>query len=255
MYKLLIVDDESEIRQGLSNYYPWANVGLECLGFVEDAQEAVAFLKEHDVDVVLSDIVMPNMSGIDLAKYIYESGIKTKIVFLSGYKDFEYAQKAIEYGVCYYLLKPAKYDDLTETFTKIRDDLDHKNAIKTNNVYTEYSQDNIEMACISEQHIRNIKGFIKANYKTVTLCDVASFVHMHPFYVSKVFKQKTGQTFSDYLIEIKMKKAADMLADFNLKTYEISEMVGYTNSRNFTRAFKSFFGITPREYKNRSNIK
>jgi two-component system response regulator YesN len=73
-------------------------------------------------------------------------------------------------------------------------------------------------------------------------------------YVSKYFKQKTGQNFSNYVIEVKMRKAAELISNFNYKTYEVSELMGYTNPKNFTRTFKSFYGKGPREYKNSQNL-
>nr|WP_275900810.1 helix-turn-helix transcriptional regulator [Paenibacillus periandrae] len=77
---------------------------------------------------------------------------------------------------------------------------------------------------------------------------------MNPDYVSKYFKQKTGQNFSDYIVEIRMGKAIELLQDINYKTYEISELVGYSYPKNFTRTFKKFYGISPREFRNSGEL-
>ena len=90
---------------------------------------------------------------------------------------------------------------------------------------------------------------MERQFATVTLEQVAAAVHMNSNYVSKLFYCKTGQLFSEYLLSVKMKKAAEYLSDIRYRTYEVSELVGYSNTKNFSRAFKSFYGITPKEYR------
>ncbi|WP_248924701.1 helix-turn-helix domain-containing protein [Paenibacillus hamazuiensis] len=102
--------------------------------------------------------------------------------------------------------------------------------------------------------IETIKHYTENHYKDITLDKVAKVVHMNPNYVSTYFKEKTGENFSDYLLSIKMKKAADLLGDVRLKTYEVSQMIGYSNTKNFTRTFKKFFGVSPREYRNKRGM-
>jgi two-component system response regulator YesN len=75
-------------------------------------------------------------------------------------------------------------------------------------------------------------------------------VHMNPYYISKFFKNKSGENFSDYLIRIRMNKAAELLQDYNFKIYEVSELVGYSSTKHFTRTFKKTFGKNPKEYRN-----
>ncbi len=105
----------------------------------------------------------------------------------------------------------------------------------------------------NEKIISVIKNYVESNFREVTLEDLTNQVHMNPDYISKFFKQKTGQNFSDYLIEVRMKKAAELLDDIRYKTYEISDMVGYSNSFNFTRTFKNYYGMSPREYRNKKS--
>jgi len=105
-----------------------------------------------------------------------------------------------------------------------------------------------------EKIIYTIKKYVKEHYRDVTLEDLTKLVHMNPDYISKFFKQKTNQNFSDYLIEVRMKNAARLLDDVRYKIYEISDMVGYSNSFNFTRTFRNYFGMTPSEYSKRIKI-
>jgi YesN/AraC family two-component response regulator len=246
------VDDEYEIRNGLCKFFPWSEIGFEVVGQAENGIKALEFIKSHSLDAVLCDIMMPGMSGLELARLISNSRYKVRIIFLSGYKDFEYAQKALEYGVKSYILKSTNYNELIRVFSKIKSDLDEENNIENHEVKQKPLID--QGMNFNEKVISIIKNYVDENYRDVTLEDLTTQVHMNPDYISKFFKQKTGQNFSDYLIEVRMKKAAELLDDVRYKTYEISDMVGYSNSFNFTRTFKNYFGINPREYRNRSSL-
>ncbi|MHB8061028.1 MAG: response regulator, partial [Ruminiclostridium sp.] len=103
MYKIVVVDDEKTIRKGMCNYIAWNEMGFEVVADFEDGKETIQYISKHTVDVVLTDIEMAQVTGLELAKYIYENKLPIKIVIISGYKEFEYARKAVEYNVEYYL--------------------------------------------------------------------------------------------------------------------------------------------------------
>lgn len=240
MYRLLIADDEYEIRNGLSNYFPWEEIGFEVVGLAANGLEVMEFLSQHSVDVVLSDIRMPEMSGIDVAQKIFEQYPPIIIVFLSGYKDFHYAQHAINYGVKSYISKPTKYSELYTVFSRVKEELDKNNKVKPFDPH----------GTANDKIVETIQKYVKEHFKDASLEGASQLVHMNPYYISKYFKEKTGCNFSDYTSNMKMRKAAELLADMQLKVYEISEMVGYSNPKNFTRSFRKHFGKTPREYRN-----
>ncbi|GAA0180267.1 response regulator [Clostridium sediminicola] len=247
MYKILIVDDEYEIRKGIRNYFPWKETGFEVIGDVENGKEALKIIQKNHVDVVLSDIKMPVMSGIQLAQVLHEQHSEVKVIFLSAYKDFEYAKKALVFGVRDYIVKPTKYADLLNIFLKIRDELDREEVnVEKDKPAEECEEDKY----YHDKMIITIKNITKNNYQSVTLQYVAEKVNMSPSYLSKYFKERTGENFSDYLLKIKMEKARELLLDIRYKTYEVSELVGYTSPKNFTRAFKKYFGKSPRKFRN-----
>lgn len=124
MYKLVVVDDEANIRKGICDYINWNDMGFQVEASFEDGKETIDYLKENSVDVVLTDVKMAEVSGLELAHYIYENNPKIKVIIISGYKEFEYARKAVEYGVEYYLLKPIKIDEVNKVFGKIKVNLD-----------------------------------------------------------------------------------------------------------------------------------
>ncbi|WP_059041262.1 response regulator transcription factor [Paenibacillus rubinfantis] len=249
MYNLLIVDDEAETREALSSYFPWNEVGFQVVGQANNGQEALHFIAEGErVDIVLTDIKMPVMSGIELAEQLYNRRRQIKVVFLSGYRDFEYAQQALHYRVINYILKPAKYHVLLEVFSKIKEELEAEAAAETPELGTDPSAPGPGSG--ESLMIQKIKEYVQTNYKDASLEEVARLVHMNANYLSFFFKQKTGQNFSDYVLQTKMEMAVSLLRDVSYKTYEISEKVGYSNAKNFTRTFKSYYGQTPSEYRN-----
>ena len=241
MYKLLIADDEYEIRYGLCKFFPWDAIGFRVVGEAENGKEALEFIKRENVDAILCDIMMPVMTGLELARILHESKSKVKIVFFSGYQDYKYAQQAIEYGVYSYILKSTNYNELIRVFSNVKRDLDEENRS-----VSAYQEKNLNF---DEKIIYTIKKYVNEHYRDVTLEDLTKVVHMNPDYISKFFKQKTNQNFSDYVMEVRMKNAARLLIDVRYWIYEISDMVGYSNSFNFTRTFKNYFGMTPSEYR------
>lgn len=245
MYKLIIVDDEAEIRDGLGHYFPWNQLGFEIVARLENGVQALEFIENNSVDVMLCDIKMPFMDGLELAKVLHSKNSKIKILLLSGYREFEYAREALRYGVKDYLIKPSRYDELIKVFSNIKQEL----AFESEQLDSLPSADLSQGFNYAEKVIGVIKTYVRENFQTATLEEAAQLVHMNSFYLSKFFKDKTGENFSDYLLGIRMNKAAQLLNDISYKTYEISEMVGYSNSKNFTRTFKKYFGKTPKEFR------
>ncbi len=247
MYKLVIVDDEAEIRDGLCNYFPWEQLGFEVASQFENGLQALEFIRQNKVDVLLCDIKMPFMNGLELARELKLCNSEVKILLLSGYREFDYARQALEYGVKDYIVKPTKYDELIKVFSKIKMELD-----KETNQNETFIHKPAQGSNYNDKIIMTIKGYLQENFQNATLEEAANLVHMNPFYLSKFFKDKTKENFSDYLIAVRMEKAAQLLNDISYKTYEISELVGYSNPKNFTRTFKKYFGKTPKEFRNSS---
>ena len=242
MYKLLIVDDESSIRNGIKNYFPWTQLGFEVAGLFENGREALDYCRKLPVDVVLSDIKMPIMDGLELAKELYQLNPNIKIVLLSGYREFEYAREALKYEVKNYILKPTKYEELNEVFSKIKKELDQE----------QFSEEDDTNYSYYDKIVDTVKSYLCKNYQIATLSSASELVHLNPNYLSTLFKDITGENFSDFLLRVRMEEAATLLNDIRYKTYEISELVGYSNPKNFTRAFKKYFGVTPTEFRNPS---
>lgn len=123
-YSLIIAEDEEDIRNGLANVIDWEAIGFKVKGTFDNGRKAMDFLGENDVDVVVTDIVMPDFGGLDFAEWLKRNKPDTRTVILSGYSEFNYARQAIKLGVKYYLLKPTNVDELNAAFLQIRGELD-----------------------------------------------------------------------------------------------------------------------------------
>lgn len=240
MYKLIVVDDEQSIREGIADCYPWSELGFEIVGTFGDGKAAMDYIERFCVDAIISDIRMPKMDGLSLADRLHTEYPDLKVILLSGYAEFQYAREAIRFGVKDYILKPIQYENMIQTFTSLCEELNQeRNADSTETMPAGYYDQ------IVEQTIQ----YIENNYCSANLEQAAVLVSLSPNYLSKIFKRKKAMNFSDYLLEVKMKKAAHLLRDISLRTYEIAALVGYDNPKNFSRAFKQYSGKTPKEYR------
>ncbi len=126
MYKLVIVEDEENIRHSLENFIPWEEMGFRVLNTFSDGSDALAFLKDNPCDAVLTDILMSRMSGLEMIRQLHRIHPQTKVVILSGHSNFDYAQQAIQYNVVQYLVKPVDEDELIAIFKGIKEKLDEE---------------------------------------------------------------------------------------------------------------------------------
>jgi two-component system response regulator YesN len=239
MYRLLIVDDEEDIRRGLAELFPWEEIGFEVAGTAENGRQAFELVSAGGVDAVFSDIRMPLMSGIELAKALSEAGLSVPVVFLSAYKDFSYARQALQYGVRDYVLKPTDYADIRSVFVKLKRQMDQglPAADGTRGAGRATGDD--------DPFVSAIRGYVERDCARASLKGAARAVGKNPQYVSRLFRERTGGNFHTFLARVRMEKAARLLRDGGYRVYEVSEMVGYSNQKNFTRAFKLHFGAAP----------
>lgn len=124
MYKLLIVDDEEEVREGLIQKITWNKFNFEIVGEAKNGREALDIFEDIVPDIVITDISMPIMNGLELSEYVRLNYPTVKTVILTGYDDFNYAQQAIRFGVEDYILKPVLPKDIDALLLKLKDKLD-----------------------------------------------------------------------------------------------------------------------------------
>ncbi len=139
MYKVLLVDDEILIRNKISQRMPWEELGYHLAGTCENGQEAISFIEKEPVDLILTDICMPYVDGLELARYVYEFARKTKVVIITGYDEFDYAKKALEYHAFSYVLKPITVAELVNSLKEVKTVLDEESESLQMRTYYEDS--------------------------------------------------------------------------------------------------------------------
>ena len=231
MYTMIVVDDEMEIRRGFCTYFPWQEIGFEIRADFKSAQEAEEYLKEHQTDVLVTDIRMRGMSGIELIEAVRN------------------AQQVMKMRVRHYLVKPMKYAQIMEVFTEIRQELDAKNGVQNREEVKPIQEKTEATKNETNEVIRRVKNYIYDHMEDVTLELAAESVRMNPQYLSSYFHQQTGEKFGDYLLKKRMKEAARLLVRSSMRIQEIAVRVGYSTANSFSRSFRQFYGMTPKEYR------
>ncbi|MBQ2830431.1 MAG: response regulator [Oscillospiraceae bacterium] len=235
--KIVIIDDEPKIRKGLSKVVEM-HPAWEVAGMFAEAESAMDFLRENTVDVIITDIHMPGVTGLDMIEQMREVCKGVSFIILSGFGTFEYAQRAIDLGVKKFLTKPTSPEEVTKTLAQIEEE-------RIGNVPSTVSQ-----KPTNNLLILRAKEYIDLNYRgKLTLKDVAAALYISPNYLSELFKKNTGLKFSDYLMEVRLEKSRQYLTDIRYKVGDVAELVGFSDARYFSSAFRKKFGVTPLEFR------
>lgn len=134
MYRLMIVEDERTILEGLANFIEWQSYGFKVVKKLRDGRDAIEYIKYHEVDVILTDIKLINVSGLELAEYVAKNKPTIEVVIISGYKNFQYAKKAVKYGAYDFMSKPVKSKKVSQIFEKLKGKLDKRENNKMRNI-------------------------------------------------------------------------------------------------------------------------
>lgn len=253
--RIVIADDELNTRNGLYYILDRHLQGQHELLMAEHGLEAYEIIMKEKADIVFTDVRMPGMNGIELLDSLRKNGVDLISILLTGYADFEYARQGLRLGVMDYLLKPVEREKLLLTANQA---MNMRRQQQQNNLIEQWAsikgkveapqhssadQDVISKAIMFlHEHLSDEESSIK---------EVAKFVHLSPSYFSVLFKEKTGSTFSEYMMKLRHRKAKEMLlttdADINL----IADEIGYHSPSYFIRVFRELEGITPKQYRDR----
>ncbi|AKL93803.1 response regulator receiver protein [Clostridium aceticum] len=238
--KLLVVDDEKMIKEYIRFVIKEEALNIQ-VSEASTGKEALEMAKKTKPFAIMMDIKMPEGNGLEAARKIVEVLPGIKIVFLSAYDKFEYAQEALRLGAIDYLLKPIAPKDLKKLLERLLD-LTEK---ATEKPFTISEGENYE-----DEVVVKAREYIEAHYhEKVQLQDVANYAGLSSTYFSKFFKQKTGINFSSYLNKVRLYKAKELMKNPNLNLNEISYRVGYEDLSYFSIVFQRYEGMTPTSYR------
>lgn len=250
---ILIVDDEPRTRQGLKKMLETWATGRYRIMTADNGRDAWVMLQETVIDLMITDIRMPEISGLSLVTRIKESGLEHQpsVIVVSGYAEFEYAQQAIQLGIVNYLLKPVSKDKLIEAIEQALEEGEERNrvGIMRKFVDPQLLESNVNGANLSEP-VRDALAYIDNHIeRTVSLREVAEHIHLNASYFSVLFKDQMQMTFSEFVARKKLQKAKEMLLTTKLPIAEIAERVGYHTAKYFNKVFKEYEGQSPGQYR------
>lgn len=234
MKRIIVVEDEFRIRQGLANLIKKIDSECKVVGEAENGYEGLKLIRDLEPDFVITDIQMPKMNGLEMIEKVIEYGIRCRFVILSGYAEFDYAQKGIRLGVEDYLLKPV-------TITKVRE--------LVSRLMEEEEQEEPREDERYSKVVNDMVNTIDSDYGQRLGMDIfAEKYRLTPEYLSLLFTKETGSTFSNYVKKIRMEHAKELLLGSNLKIYEVACRVGYSDQKYFSKVFKEYTGVSAKQY-------
>lgn len=246
MYNVLIVEDNDIILKGLRRMIEGMNINeIDRIFEAPDGRDALRFWKNLKPEIILSDIKMTHMDGLEFISCVRKYDSRTRFIIISGYSDFNYAQKAISYEVSEYLIKPVNREKLKGSLNALISKLKHLDASYQRKLHTPREKVNFDNAAID-----TIVSYIYEHYRdNISLNMAANIVYMNPNYFSTLFKKVTGMNFIKYIQKVRTEKAKELLVQLDLKVYDVSKFVGFSNEKYFFKVFKEFEGITPSDYR------
>jgi two-component system, response regulator YesN len=263
MYKFLVVDDEEIVRIGFRKKIAWAETGFEYLEPCKNGREAILRIAREHPDVVMTDICMPLVDGLEVAEFIADRFPEIIVIILSGYDEFEYARSALRSRVAEYLLKPITSRELSALVTNLKVRLDEnarrRAAIENADILAKNpsADPNLSLPIAKGSYtfalskVEEAQEYIERNFtnKKLTVNEICRDLYISPSYLSRLLKKHLGKTFIDALTDFRVEKAKQLLAGSDLKMYAVADAVGYSDAHYFSTIFKKATGVTPSEFK------
>lgn len=252
---IVIVDDEPRTRQGLQRTLESWNNGEFNILTAQSGEEVLQIAEKQKIHILLSDIRMPEMTGLQLLKTIKEKGMFPVVIVISAYSEFEYAQEALRLGVVNYLLKPISKTKLIEAVEEAIQILENQFRVgMIEKVVDKKIIDASTKIDTTTDTIRMAITYIDRHIKDdISQKDVAAHVHLNPSYFSVLFKEEVKLNFSEYVTRRRIQRAKEFLLSTNHTINEIAEEVGYKTAKYFIKIFKEYEGMTPTTYRKTRN--
>lgn len=259
-YRVLIVEDEPLMREYLIASLPRLNASFVAAGSAHDGVAALALFEENSYDLMITDLRMPGMDGLQLIERIRSLGKTLPIIILTGYDEFEYARTALHFGVAEYLLKPLNDAALSETLDRLNRVIQqHRSAMRLPKDLSPKNIATFVATCFTEsdgEHTllaERAASYIATHFtEPITQSDVADALGITPAYLSSIFHEEKGESYTKFLTRLRMMQAALLLkSNPNMTIQSVAEQTGYASDKHFISVFKKYFGTTPNDYRQR----
>ncbi len=233
---ILIVDDEYYLVQSIVKDLDWKSLNITSVFTAFSAMQAQEIFQKEKIDILLTDIEMPQMNGLDLIIWANEQNYHPVSLILTGHQRFDYARQAIKLHCFGYILKPAPTNVLEEEI---------RSSCEAVNLDTEDIPDG------GSDFLTTVQNLIAKNLGNPELnrAFLANEIHMNADYISYLFHKENGQSLITYISNERLALAKKLLSTTSLSIQEVSEKSGYANVSYFHKQFKKAFGITPQQHR------
>lgn len=267
MIRLLIADDEKLEREALAELIQRRFEREVVLEVAENGRKAADTAVLWGADLILMDIEMPGMSGLDAARAVLAQRPSCRVIFVTAYSLFQYAHEAVHLGACDYLLKPVDPDELEASVRRAMRQIETERkleelaAARPQPEQTDTEEEAEDAPEESENSqtalvMAHVRRYLEDNYMfDLSLDSVGEILHISPAYLSAQFKKYQKMNFLDCLTELRINAAKELLADPFRSSAEVASMVGYEDASYFARAFKKRTGMTPTQYRRQAGRK
>ncbi|MDQ6419431.1 response regulator [Paenibacillus sp. LHD-117] len=251
MNTILVVDDEPRTREGVKKVLEGWSAGRSRIVTAANGIEALAWLEGNEAALMITDIRMPELGGLDLVERVSQLPHPPQVIVISGHPEFDYARRAMQYGVIEYLLKPIdkiKLVQAVESALKRKDErlrVERMEKLVDPKLLETVQNDNAYSLQVQEA-IRFMEVRLD---QQLSLRDIADHLHMNASYFSVLFKEQTGLTFTEYLTRRRMQRAKELLSGTRATIAEIAEKVGYQTDKYFLKVFRNVEGVSPGQYR------
>lgn len=267
MIRLLIADDEKLEREALAELVQRRFEREVVLEVAENGRKAADTAVLWGADLILMDIEMPGMSGLDAARAVLAQRPSCRVIFVTAYSLFQYAHEAVHLGACDYLLKPVDPDELEASVRRAMRQIETERKLEElaaaqpqpeQTETEEEAEDAPEEGENSQTALvmAHVRRYLEDNYMfDLSLDSVGEILHISPAYLSAQFKKYQKMNFLDCLTELRINAAKELLADPFRSSAEVASMVGYEDASYFARAFKKRTGMAPTQYRRQAGQK
>ena len=235
MYKLFIVDDEYFIREGLKKLLDWESLGIEIIGTASNGEDGMKAILDKKPHIVITDVKMRAMDGLSMLEQLRGHGVDCRFIVVSGYREFEYAKRAIKGGAINYILKPIEREELLSTV---------KSALES--LKEEHTESEMKFGKL----IKDVINYIDMNFhKNITLEMLGKHFFVTPSSLSRAFKKETGIGYQQYITQTRLKTGKELLLQTDMSLTEIASRIGFEDAKYFSNLFRDSEGVTPTQYR------
>ncbi|MFD1954961.1 response regulator [Paenibacillus thailandensis] len=249
-WSAIVVEDEAQARAYVKTLLHRSESEFRVVGEAADGKEALELIGRYRPDLVITDIMMPAMDGVELLKKAREAGYDCRFVMLTCMNEFEYARQALEFGASSYMLKLSMdLASFKQMLEKVDAELKKLGRFKRLESYLSALPEETK-AATDHPEINKVIDYLNESYReNVTLATAAAYVKMDPSYLSDLFKRKTSYTLTQYVMRLRVDAARFYLTHTGDSVSGIGERVGFMNDNYFIKIFKRFTGVTPSVYR------